>query len=564
MQNLDPTPAELEAAQGKAPKKPKSKKTKLFEGASLIVLYVLSGLCLAAGIGVLVVPATWVSWGGVVPPGKSAAQLSNATCPQVTPATAPQSTMTVATNRQSFITNWNSYVTTTMARPEGVRPGCEPMRFAARGPTYKGVVVVWHGFSSCPQEMNMLGPSLAANGYDVIFPLMAGHGNAIVYTQDSPNFLWGFLVMFFGLITLAILLCCRVCPCARCCNAMPCCDADADGTPCCSYKDASQPCSHLCRTRCLYTTCALSAILVVVGLVAWIIALSSGSDFCLSLSFVDGVGPGCGGMSEYNDNLPTDASAYHAEIDAMNAIVAKAPGAKAVTGLSGGGGAALYASMATDATGNALYSRLLTVAPYIDVAVIGGALGPARALGLSELKVDFGNDCRLARRGAGKAGYCNYRLNRLDAMRQVGQAALASLTLPPGLRVETIKVQGDGTVTNKEISELMAKYEGLDASRAAGCVLTHVDSRHSPLSMWNYIHMDVTMEWVPELICQITAFLAAGTPIPTDGATSATETEPSEPVCFSSCDLFCDQLCQQTSCSYDCQTDSFLTCGGVP
>ena len=52
-----------------------------------------------------------------------------------------------------------------MARPEGVRPGCEPLRFPATT-TYRGVAVIHHGFSSCPQEMAVLGPPLADKGYD--------------------------------------------------------------------------------------------------------------------------------------------------------------------------------------------------------------------------------------------------------------------------------------------------------------------------------------------------------------------------------------------------------------
>ena len=66
------------------------------------------------------------------------------------------------------------------------------MRFPATS-TYRGAVIVHHGFSSCPQEMATLGPPLAAAGYDVLFTLLPGHGNAIKYSPDAPNFLWAFL-----------------------------------------------------------------------------------------------------------------------------------------------------------------------------------------------------------------------------------------------------------------------------------------------------------------------------------------------------------------------------------
>ena len=55
-------------------------------------------------------------------------------------------------------------------------------------------------------------------------------------------------------------------------------------------------------------------------------------------------------------------------------------------------------------------------------------------------------------------------------------------------------------------------------------------------------------------------FLADGVAIPTDGMTKATDTIPAEPMCFSKCDSFCDQNCQQTTCTFNCKTDSFLTC----
>ena len=79
---------------------------------------------------------------------------------------------------------------------------------------------------------------------------------------------------------------------------------------------------------------------------------------CLSLSFSDGVKPGCEGMSEYNDNMVTGGPREYEEwLDALNGIAALAPGTRVLAGLSGGGGAAIYAGMATDASGDALYAR---------------------------------------------------------------------------------------------------------------------------------------------------------------------------------------------------------------
>lgn len=79
---------------------------------------------------------------------------------------------------------------------------------------------------------------------------------------------------------------------------------------------------------------------------------------------------------------------------------------------------------------------------------------------------------------------------------------------------------------------------------------------HSPISIWNYIHQDVEMPWVPELVCQLTHFLADGTPMPTAGTFTTPEGD-EEDKCFTECGT-------EGACDYDCETDSFLTCPTGP
>jgi len=539
----DPSSVELgsvtsvaETGMGKklATKAPKSKKRIALEGGSLVIMWIFSALCLGLGIAIFVVPATWLSR------QVGQADYVNNTCPAVLPELSPYTPVPVTgpSGRQPFIDAWDAYVLQVSSRPEGVRDGCMPLRFPATA-AYRGVAVIHHGFSSCPQEMTTLAAPLAAAGYDAVFPLLPGHGNGIVFTEDAPNFLWSFLGIAFSLMGLLVMCCSRICPFANCCKC-PCCDDSNKGIGCCGHRK---------RTLCIYSIAVLLGILLLVSSVGFIIVLAGGADFCLSLSFVDGVGPGCGGMSEYNDNLPKESSGYTDFLDSFDQDVASlAVGELVLAGLSGGGGAAGYSSMKTRADGSALYKRTILYAPYIDVATIGTALGPAKALGLGELKIDFGNDCRIARRGAGKAGYCNYRLNRIDAMRDVGQLVLDTLSVPPDAIIEVVKVENDPTVTNADITTLATKMASLSSSTSL-CVATHVDSIHSPLSIWNYIHQDVEMEWIPELVCQTVAFLADGTPMPTDGVTTDGL---AEPVCDTDCDL--------GGCSYDCQADHFFTC----
>ena len=66
--------------------------------------------------------------------------------------------------------------------------------------------------------------------------------------------------------------------------------------------------------------------------------------------------------------------------------------------------------------------------------------------------------------------------------------------------------------------------------------------------MWNYVHMDVRLDWIPELVCQITTFLANGTAMPT----SHLQTEAGEDICYTGCEL--------GGCSFDCAVDSFIQC----
>ena len=503
----------------------------------------LAIFCIAVGTIVLVLPATLTEVDIWSVPANFTAN-SNYSCAAILPSGSPYATEPETADQQEFLTAWNAYVTTTLGREEGVRSGCEPLRFPATS-TYRGVVLIWHGFSSCPQEMAVLGPPLAAMGYDVLIPLMPGHGNALRYQPDAPNYLWGWLTLGFSLLGLAVMGCARICPFAQPCSTDKggCCD---NTTGCCGHKS---------RTRCIYGTCILLVVLMIVSVVAILIAVTpSDAVFCLSLSFDDGVGPGCDGFAEYNDNLPADAAGYTVPIEAMSEIVRLAPGEKVLAGLSGGGGAALHAGMtALNADGTALFSRQLLVAPYLDVAVIGPMLDTFESIGLGDIKVDFGASCR-GRRGLGKRGYCNYKFNRIRAMRAVAQNAYANLVMPPGASVEVVMSQGDGTVTNDDIALLADRFDDLAAASpdrvSSRCMADHVDNRHSPLSIWNYIHQieDDQMPWVPELACQFARFLANGTALPINGTVEGHDK------CATAC-------ATPGACSYDCHAMAYLTCG---
>lgn len=72
---------------------------------------------------------------------------------------------------------WQTYVKKASAGVS-LQKGCEPTRFSppANVP-YRGVVILFHGFTACPQQYFELSPRLAAEGYEVLLPLLPGHGH---------------------------------------------------------------------------------------------------------------------------------------------------------------------------------------------------------------------------------------------------------------------------------------------------------------------------------------------------------------------------------------------------
>ncbi len=78
---------------------------------------------------------------------------------------------------------WQSYVA---ALPlEQIQAECRPRMVPHQG-AYKGVVVLFHGFTACPQQYFSLSEELAAAGYTVLLPLSPGHGRAYA-SKDAVN-----------------------------------------------------------------------------------------------------------------------------------------------------------------------------------------------------------------------------------------------------------------------------------------------------------------------------------------------------------------------------------------
>ena len=86
-------------------------------------------------------------------------------------------------NQISFIPGeaqrmWEDYTFNTLALDD-YQPGCEPMQHRpdANVP-FRGVVILLHGFTSCPKQFSAMAGSFTQLGYHVLVPILPGHGRA--------------------------------------------------------------------------------------------------------------------------------------------------------------------------------------------------------------------------------------------------------------------------------------------------------------------------------------------------------------------------------------------------
>jgi esterase/lipase len=79
---------------------------------------------------------------------------------------------------------WNSYLNTLPMKDE-IQANCWPRIIKANKNTpLKGSVLAIHGFTACPQQYFELAKHLSDEGYNVILPLMPGHGRVWIDGKD--------------------------------------------------------------------------------------------------------------------------------------------------------------------------------------------------------------------------------------------------------------------------------------------------------------------------------------------------------------------------------------------
>lgn len=90
---------------------------------------------------------------------------------------------------QSAQTLWDDYVFNTVST-RTLQVGCEPIQVRPQARVaYRGVIILLHGFTSCPKQYSAMAAELSQLGYHVLVPLLPGHGGLADDELDAQTFL---------------------------------------------------------------------------------------------------------------------------------------------------------------------------------------------------------------------------------------------------------------------------------------------------------------------------------------------------------------------------------------
>ncbi|MFW2405830.1 MAG: alpha/beta fold hydrolase [Gammaproteobacteria bacterium] len=243
------------------------------------------------------------------------------------------------------------------------------------------------------------------------------------------------------------------------------------------------------------------------------IVSAAGFDVLLPLSPGHGMVPAADGTEDLS-RVPDGATwTRYAEFAArMNDIMAKSSGTKVVVGFSLGGAMALHAALRSPER----YDRMLLLAPMLAIAGGGFVSGAVEVLGrtpgVREMTVKpFGirDECKRWTE-AGRAGFCDYRLDHTVALVEIGDRndeLLADTELP--MRVQIIGAGDEKYVSNGKMDEL-ANGEA-ERENISLCFLPE-DVPHEMLTRYENVGRE--MYWLEGLLGRVAGFIAAGEPVP--------------------------------------------------
>jgi esterase/lipase len=268
-----------------------------------------------------------------------------------------------------------------------LQQGCQPFYKAAEGKA-KGSVMLFHGYTACPQQYEELAPILAGMGYNVFVPLLPGHGKTAEKTGDV--------------------------------------------------------------------------------------------------------------LTDQSTGLPDEKSVtiYKNFADRMSAILRDEPGTKVVGGLSLGGVMAARAMIDNPD----IYERGFILAPFFDAASPYGFFIPTVGELVPDKQISWGEGCEKQRQ-LGRAGYCNFKITNISAIRRFGQDTLKEINKIKK-PVQVSGVEKDPSAANSAIAR--AKKNLPDSY---GCFFAEGAS-HSMISRQDNAGKD--MFWLNPLLEQLARYIDTG------------------------------------------------------
>ncbi len=216
--------------------------------------------------------------------------------------------------------------------------------------------------------------------------------------------------------------------------------------------------------------------------------------------------PGHGKQQIQVDGKTIDDSAQLPETDSINiydnfaknigSILKDEPGTKVVAGLSVGGALAarvmLYHSD--------IYDRALLMAPFFNAAAPVNVLLPALGAIVPNRRMSWGEGCEKQRQG-GRAGYCNFKIGNVAAVRKFGLETLkqvANINKP----VQITGVEKDPAASNSAIAEAARTIPNSQtcffAKGASHSMLSRIDN------------IGIEMFWLRPLQQQIVQYVVSG------------------------------------------------------
>lgn len=281
---------------------------------------------------------------------------------------------------------WKAHLTDVRSKGS-LQKGCDPYYKLAKGQV-KGSVMLFHGYSACPQQYDEISNMLSAKGYNVFVPLLPGHGR--VATKENDKFV----------------------------------------------------------------------------------------DESSGLPDVDSI------------------NVYKTYAKTMGAMLKDEQGVKIVGGLSVGGAIATRAMIDNPD----VYNRGFLMAPFFNAAGPISILIPVVDAVIPNKKIDWGKECEEQRK-LGRAGYCNFKLTNIAAVRKFGLETLKEVNKIK-IPVQITGVEKDPAASNSAIAEASRKL-----SNSQTCLFAK-GANHSMLSPQDNVGRN--MFWLKPLEEQLVNYVDTG------------------------------------------------------